>query len=618
MNLTCYSLRTWRLVLALAVAGFGAGAWLGVSLSLDGHGQDMKPRLISAVTGEVDYSGYRGSSTTGYYLASRFAESQNAFDVSAEHMIALLERAPDDILLLRHALRTLVAAGRTEKAAEVAERVMQSERSDSLALMVSITHAVKQGGYEKAAALLDKAAGTPGMLEIIGPAMDKWLALGRAPYGGETVTLGDNTTHAGFMANFMHYQVALMNDMVGERDVALAHYQKAVDDPLTMPYRLVQALSNHHLRAGNREKAKAVYAQYAEHNPTSQLVPKQVPDINREPMAITPVVETPKQGVAELLFTTASLLFGEDVTRESLIYLRLALYLRDDLPPAQLMLANVLEQMENYEGALAVYRSIKPGTVFYRRGLVRQALNYEALGQKAKAIHLLKKQAETDADDTQALITLGDIYRSNKQFEPAIEAYSRAIDRLDTVQAYHWGLWYLRAICYERSDQWERAEQDFKQALELEPGQPDVLNYLGYSWLVRGEHLSQARDYIEQAYEQRPVDAHIIDSMGWTHYVMGEFDEAVGYLEEAAELSPQDPTINDHLGDAYWRVGRQIEAKFQWRRALQFEPDDEAAVRAKLEQGLPPFEALVKQADGPKTAPVAAAHSLNQSNVKTD
>jgi Flp pilus assembly protein TadD len=89
--------------------------------------------------------------------------------------------------------------------------------------------------------------------------------------------------------------------------------------------------------------------------------------------------------------------------------------------------------------------------------------------------------------------------------------------------------------------------------------------------------------------ELEPRSGHIIDSLGWAHYKLGQYDEAVEYLERAVELLPGDPILNDHLGDAYWQVGRRKEAGFQWRRALKLDPsaEDRAKIEAKLQGGIP-------------------------------
>jgi Flp pilus assembly protein TadD len=113
------------------------------------------------------------------------------------------------------------------------------------------------------------------------------------------------------------------------------------------------------------------------------------------------------------------------------------------------------------------------------------------------------------------------------------------------------------------------------------------MNYLGYSWVDRGEHMQEGLAMIQRAVALRPDSAAVIDSLGWAYYRMRDYPRAVENLEHAVELDSGDPTLNDHLGDVYWRVGRRTEARYQWQRALSFNPDDPAPIQQKLERGLP-------------------------------
>ena len=146
----------------------------------------------------------------------------------------------------------------------------------------------------------------------------------------------------------------------------------------------------------------------------------------------------------------------------------------------------------------------------------------------------------------------------------------------------------MRGITYERIDQWPDAEADFRRALELQPEQPLVLNYLGYTLVEKDLNIDEARDMIERAVAGDPDNGYITDSLGWVLYKIGEFEAAVPHMERAAELLPTDPIINDHLGDVYWSVGRKTEAVFQWKRALSFGPEEDEAdrIRRKLDVGL--------------------------------
>jgi Flp pilus assembly protein TadD len=135
--------------------------------------------------------------------------------------------------------------------------------------------------------------------------------------------------------------------------------------------------------------------------------------------------------------------------------------------------------------------------------------------------------------------------------------------------------------------------RDFNRALELSPNQFQVLNYVGYTLVDRGEQLDEALDMIQRAVAAQPDAGYIIDSLGWAQYRLGYYNDAVVHMERAVELMATDPIVNDHLGDVYWAVGRKTEARFQWRRALSFATDysgpeavDPKRIQRKLEVGL--------------------------------
>ena len=111
----------------------------------------------------------------------------------------------------------------------------------------------------------------------------------------------------------------------------------------------------------------------------------------------------------------------------------------------------------------------------------------------------------------------------------------------------------------------------------------------------RGENLEDAFDMIRQAVEQEPQSGAIVDSLGWAHYKLGEYEKAKVNLEKAVALSPSSATIIDHLGDVYWKLGRKREAGFQWKRALEFDPTDKerATIEIKLKGGLDAVPASV-------------------------
>ncbi len=218
--------------------------------------------------------------------------------------------------------------------------------------------------------------------------------------------------------------------------------------------------------------------------------------------------------------------------------------------------------------------------------------------------------AFTPGDQLQVLDALGSIQRSRKLFAEAVETYTQALALIPKLDKRHWPYFYARGTSYERLKNWPAAESDLKKALELAPGEPLVLNYLGYSWIDQGLNLKDGMNLIEKAVALKPDDGYIVDSLGWAHFKLGNYRDAVRYLERSVELRPDDPILNDHLGDALWKTGREREAHFQWDQALTLnpEPEDAAKIKAKLADGLvidPPVRAGSLSPDA--AAPTGAA-----------
>ena len=223
----------------------------------------------------------------------------------------------------------------------------------------------------------------------------------------------------------------------------------------------------------------------------------------------------------------------------------------------------------------------RPYKSFFWHSKLKTARNLELLGDTDNAISILKKMNNEEKGRYDSLKLLGDIYRNYEKYDEAIKSYNEGVNRIDNIEIRHWDLLYSRGMAYERDNQWKLAEEDFLKILELVPDQPDVLNYLGYSWIEKDINLEKAKTFILKAVELRPRDPYIVDSLGWAYYNLQEYDNAVEELERAISLKPTDPIINDHLGDAYLKVNRELEAIYQWKKAIEFKADDKLKKKIK-------------------------------------
>jgi tetratricopeptide (TPR) repeat protein len=219
---------------------------------------------------------------------------------------------------------------------------------------------------------------------------------------------------------------------------------------------------------------------------------------------------------------------------------------------------------------------------------VQSAINDGRIGHPEDGITKMRALAAQRPHDVDAWTALGDLLRSGDHYAEAVTAYDKAIAATPENDRGLVSLYYARGISLERSGRWDDAEKDFRQALKINPERADVLNYLGYSWVDKGEHLDEAVAMLEKARALRPLDGFIADSVGWAYYKLGRYQDAERALEQAVDLAPGAADVNDHLGDAYWRVGRKTDARFQWNHALALQPDvkQKPEIEHKLQFGL--------------------------------
>ena len=522
-----------------------------------------------------------GSTIAGRFLAARHAEVVGDLVAAADMISEIFDQVPETETSLRRAHLLMVSAGRLDKAAALARDVIEANPADPLAIYTLYVCALREGRYEDAAALPADitAAGVNG---ILAPLLKAWALAGQDRTDTALLELQELAGQAGLEPIAGLHQ-AVIADLGGEVTRAEAAFRLALEKSNGRPsLQLVESFARFLMRTDKSEEARALVQTFVGQNPDTLLVElvQQVVNGDAEPMRIIATVE---QGAAEVFRNISGLLNRERLRTEALMFVRLSLGLDSENPTALYSLGQLLEARQRDDLAIEVYRQIGQDTPYnwYARLSIADALHGQE--QSEEAIAILNDMVEERVDRSDVMRSLADLLRIEKRFDEAIEAYDRAYDRLGGNA--DWQLLYTRGIALERAKRWERAEQDFLGALELEPDQPLVLNYLGYSWVEQGVELERAKTMIETAVAKRPHDGYITDSLGWVLYRLGDYDAAVDLLERAVALEPGDPVINDHLGDAYWIVGRRNEARFQWNRVLSLEPDPdvEAETRLKLD-----------------------------------
>lgn len=523
-------------------------------------------------------------SLLGSYLAGVLARKDRDLTVAAEYYRRALMRDPDNKQMLGEAFMMEVSAGDLDGAIELARRLVQvSDADNSYAYLLLGVDALRRGQYDRARVFFSTADS-----EVIFQLTDS-LALVWSDVGAgrvdEALAALSEPHPADRSRYFQRLHIALVADLAGRQAQARENYAAAYQAHPSNR-RLLEAYARHAAVHGDTELLEEILAPFqSAEDPDAVLG-----GLAERLMAQTDpqfLVTAPQQGLAEVLFGLAGVLAGESEPAAR-IYLRLALMLNPAFDSAYYLLGELETSAKRLEASLNAYQGVRPSSPYYLDARIRAAFLLNALERADEGIGLLTALIGQYPEAPRLLQAIGNILRDQKNFEQAAEFYSQAIEMIGEPSTEHWIYYYARGICYERIKQWAKAEPDFKKALELNPGQASVMNYLGYSWVDQNLHLEEAMDLIRDAVDREPNNGYYVDSLGWAHYKLGEYDKAVEQLERAVELRPEDPVLNDHLGDAYWQVGRKREARFQWSYALSLEPEpeDEAKIRDKIANGL--------------------------------
>ncbi len=525
-------------------------------------------------------------SMLGDYLAGNFAlDSGNIKDAVGYFQKALADD-PDNIELRRQVFLLDLADGRYDAALSEAKALKEhdaEETNEDAQLLLALEQATLGAFDDVPDALRD--VGDQGIVALAAPFIQAWsLVAGQGPdaldsaiallHGGES--LGP--------LNDFHEAMLLAH---GDRtDAALEKLQEILPETGPAPVRVAQAYAELLVRQGKKDHA-VTFLQEQIGEAQRPVLANSLANLEAGGTPGFPF-DSDLGGMADALLGIAEALQQERGSARAVLYARLALYLQPELAEGQILIGDTLAGQQNLDAAIEAYNSIDPQSPLSAVAKIRKAQSLHEQEEKEAAFSLLEEIADEDPTRTDALIELGNLLRRDEQYQRAEEAYTRAISRLDEPKNEHWTLYYSRGISFERTERWSEAESDFLYALELEPEQPFVLNYLGYSWVDQGLNLDQAKDMLHRAVDARPDDGFIVDSLGWVYYRLKDYEKAVDSLERAVVLQPGDPVINDHLGDAYWKVGREREAIFQWQRALTLDPEEDvvATIKEKLASGL--------------------------------
>lgn len=533
----------------------------------------------------------------GAYLAANVANARSDYAEAAKWYEIALQDDPTNLALLEGAVLAEIGIGDLPEAARLSNALTAAGGKSQIAAVALIADNAKKADYE---AILAQGTSSGAIGGFIDDLVKAWaeIGLGRMSEANE---IFDKMSKTKGLEAFGLYHKALALASAGDFEGAESILSGKASGGISLTRRGV--IARIEILSQMERNTDAVALIDANFLPGND---QDIDDLRRrlaagEPLPFT-VARNATDGIAEVFFSMAQAVNGDANANFTLLHSRAAAYLRPDNTEAVLLTAALLEDLNQFDLAEATFATVAPTNGAFFIAEIGRADALRLAGDEDAALAALQSLARSHGQILSVQSALGEALRRASRFDEAKIVFDTAISMITDEGPQHWPLYYSRGVSKERTGDFAGAEADFRHALKLTPDEPQILNYLGYSLVDRGEKLDEALAMIQLAVARRPDSGAITDSLAWAYFRLGKYQEALEPMERAAQLEPVDPVVTDHLGDVYWAVGRQREAQYQWRRALSFNPEeiDATRIRKKLEVGLD--EVLKQEAAAPKPA----------------
>ena len=505
----------------------------------------------------------------GAFLSSKIARSITDVESSAYFAKYAYNRNTESNGLALIALEALIANGQINEAIKIGIKVANKMEGISLVQHINAINYIDKKNYAQALEIY-KNISPDGIDKYILPILQAWIEAesNKSPEGLTTIS---KEAEKGILTPIYGYHAALINEYLGNDEIALENYKNVIDRSNSANAIVFIKAALFFERLGKNNLKNITLNKLERLDPYSNEL---ISFNNDKSLKYLNLLTSPRDGIAEILLNSAELLYNEGLNLQALTYAQMSKYLNSNQDEANYLLGRIFDTIENKDRALKYFKTISDNSYVTNDAKIYVAEIIYAKEGINNSINYLSNLKSNNPNNINFSRTVAELYYKEEDFNNSIKTYKEIINNIDKIEYKHWPLLYSYAISLERGKNWNEAEKYFLLTLEFVPNNPQVLNYLGYSWIDQGINIEKALSMIIKAVEQRPNDGYIVDSLGWAYYQTGDYEKAVENLEKASELL-SDSIVVDHLGDALFYSGRKTEAIFQWKRALKFNPSKE-------------------------------------------
>ncbi len=512
------------------------------------------------------------------YANARMAEIGNRQDEALQAYLKLHRKAPQSAVLTDRLFEAAILKGDIATAVKAARAQELQDASADQAPLLFYADAFRSRNWEMAS-LAATELSQSGRFSFMSPVLQAWVNVARGkPHGLEPVD-GIKSPFAAYYSSDQLAYLALATGKFEDGEQAVSELARG-----DLEYARDLMIRAAPVIAANGDKGFADALQAAGIGADWSVA------------AASPVAQkkrakmTKEDALSALHVRVATTLLDQNLPVEGLVMARLAQWLSPEFDPARLVLARALAEQGLVAEASKQRALIGADSPYWGRGITEEFEMLSEAEQPPQALAVAQAASKRVPNSARLKLLIARGQSAVGQDEAAAASYAAMVEQSQgkqygSRQQATYRLLYATAL--DNSGHWTQAREQLDKAKALDPDNAQILNYLGFSLLERGEEMEYATSLVERAHKLSPDSAAIAESLGWARYQAGDYPAAVALIEGAAKKVGNDTTINEHLGDAYWMAGRMVDARYAWR-AASLTADGKAALRlaAKIDIGL--------------------------------
>ncbi|ESQ91772.1 hypothetical protein ABAC460_05380 [Asticcacaulis sp. AC460] len=520
-----------------------------------------------------------------HFLVGRYAMNQGDIGTAADALGAAALSDPQNVELQEKAFLVGILNGNIDQASLLAPGVTAtSDTSRFMVPLIGAVTAVKAGKAPVArkniyAALAVNSDGRAAVL------LKPYIQAMNGDWKGAVDTSGDGALGSGdrdkLLIMLVQAERARIHELRGRNKDAETIYT-SLYQPGAAAFLFGPDYAGFLERRGRKADARAVWTEVAAqtNDPTAVQAIQRIDGANYA----KPPLPDLRQSMAQALFLAATISFSERDSEMALATLRLSLHLDETPERSRILLGQIQLELRDPGAADLAWASVPVNSAYANEATLRRIWNLRSKGDSAAALNLADQALARDPNHLGLVMEKASLLNERHDVTGALELLNGRIARVGS-DDFTWQTWFLQAMLYDSADQWDKAEEAINKARALNGSRPEVLNFLGYGWINRGDKVAEGIELVRQALALNPKSGAMLDSLGWGYYKQGNYDQALIYIEQAVQLAPSDAEINEHLGDVYLALGRDVEATYEWQRVLTLGASDKqaASVQKKLD-----------------------------------